>query len=392
MIADKRNKPSRPCNEYSIFFQLERAYIIQVLLNNKPSLDPSAIFHPSQASYAGLPPLPRRYASLILAYDWHLPGKEKRRKRKHRKSHGAIGFHDLSRRIVHAWKSVDNEVKTYCSQVCAAGMAAFKVAMKEWERNRGMQEESQHKDCAPVETKMASSKSLIQNPGKIKSTASEKKNPKYISNKSDSPKTLLRGEVYVQDTARDKDKATKPSPSLSGAGVGAATMEEKDPPRQNKFALDVKLVDMSNQEILDMWGAQEDPSTHRSGLKSGIDAISLRTKVAIQGRQEVNLIRGVSVVSNQSIDLDSKEISKERYTDLNDQHWHCYECAPVTCTANEAANHAGNDTKSHMHHSIFGSNGYGHTQTIRDTLRIKASVEVQMAPRSEKAKRQYEKA
>ena len=156
---------------------------------------------------------------------------------------------------MHAWKSVNDEVTTYCAQVCAAGVAAFKAAMKEWKRNRHMQVESQHKDCPTMVAKVTSPKSLIQNPDKIESVKDEKKNPKYISSKKDSPKTLLSGEIHVQDMARDK--ATILSPSLSGAG--AVTMEEMDQSRQNKFALDATLVDMSNEEILDMWGAQEEP-------------------------------------------------------------------------------------------------------------------------------------
>ena len=52
-----------------------------------------------------MPALPNRYADLALPYDWFLPGKEQRRKRKHRKSHGAIGFHELSRRVSAAWEA-----------------------------------------------------------------------------------------------------------------------------------------------------------------------------------------------------------------------------------------------------------------------------------------------
>ena len=126
--------------QYNIFFQLERAFILQFNLNAEIDIEFAAnVFDINQPTYAGLPPLPPRYASLILPYDWFLPGKEQCRKRKHRKSHGVISFHDLSAMIVTAWKAVHDKVKAYCSQVCAAGMMRYKTAMQEW-RKRGAEQ------------------------------------------------------------------------------------------------------------------------------------------------------------------------------------------------------------------------------------------------------------
>ena len=102
-------KPARPYSEYNIFFQLEREYILQVELGFRPQYDLSEIFDPVDAiNYQG-PPLPSKYSHLIYLKDWHLPGKEKRRKRRHRRSHGKIGFHELSLRIAASWKNVDDE-------------------------------------------------------------------------------------------------------------------------------------------------------------------------------------------------------------------------------------------------------------------------------------------
>ena len=36
--------------------------------------------------------LPQKYREIILSYDWYIPGKTQRKKRKHRKSHGKISF------------------------------------------------------------------------------------------------------------------------------------------------------------------------------------------------------------------------------------------------------------------------------------------------------------
>jgi len=130
-------KPSRPCTEYNLFFQLERAYILEVELGAAPETEER--FATTQESYArnDLPPLPARYSCLTLAYDWFLPGKEKRRKRKHRKSHGKISFQELSLKVASAWKVVPDDIRLYCSQVCSAGMDHYKAGMLEWRKRQG---------------------------------------------------------------------------------------------------------------------------------------------------------------------------------------------------------------------------------------------------------------
>jgi len=152
-------KPSRPCTgkssrshnsknsgnscshlsppEYNLFFQLERAYILQVELGAAPETEER--FTTTQESYArhDLPPLPARYSHLTLAYDWFLPGKEKRRKRKHRKSHGKISFQELSLKVAAAWKVVPDHIRLYCSQVCSAGMDHYKAGMLAWRKRQG---------------------------------------------------------------------------------------------------------------------------------------------------------------------------------------------------------------------------------------------------------------
>lgn len=123
-------KPARPYSEYNIFFQLEREYILQVELGFRPEYDLSEIFDPVDAiNYQG-PPLPSKYSHLIYLKDWHLPGKEKRRKRRHRRSHGKIGFHELSLRIAASWKSVDDETRIFCAQLGNLGMRQYKREMK----------------------------------------------------------------------------------------------------------------------------------------------------------------------------------------------------------------------------------------------------------------------
>lgn len=131
MSASTSPAPIRPYTSYHLFFQLEREYILQTLLGYRPAISPNDIFHPDLESYpADAPPLPRRYANLVLPYDWHIPGKTKRRKRIHRKSHGKIGFHELNDRISKAWSLAENEVKNFCTQLSEIESAKYRKARK----------------------------------------------------------------------------------------------------------------------------------------------------------------------------------------------------------------------------------------------------------------------
>ncbi len=86
-------KPPRPYTEYTMFYQLEREYILhRVLTNdddkakNATSTDGTNI---QPALFQNDPLMPERYRSLPLRADWYISGKSKKpTKRKHRKSHG----------------------------------------------------------------------------------------------------------------------------------------------------------------------------------------------------------------------------------------------------------------------------------------------------------------
>lgn len=102
-------KPLRPLTSYHIFFQIEREYIIQTLAkaasDNSNNVTESCV-----ASYLDnkiyLPNVPHRYRNTRLSRDWHA-GPGKRRKRKHRKQHGKIGFLELSRLVSTRWARLD---------------------------------------------------------------------------------------------------------------------------------------------------------------------------------------------------------------------------------------------------------------------------------------------
>ena len=126
--------PIRPYTSYNLFFQLEREYILQTLLRFTPTLSSEDFFDPADdTNYQG-PPLPPRYHNLLLRNDWHIPGKTHRRNRKHRKTHGKIGFHELNERISQAWSVVDEETRRFCAALSDIGSKKYKTKKTEKRR------------------------------------------------------------------------------------------------------------------------------------------------------------------------------------------------------------------------------------------------------------------
>lgn len=120
-------KPMRPLTTYHIFFQIEREYLIQTTAGECAD----KAIHDNK-SY--LPDVPRRYRSIKLLPDW-FAGPGKRQKRKHRKSHGKIGFLELSRIISKRWATLDSadpETKQYVSAIAARELEEYKIEMNEY--------------------------------------------------------------------------------------------------------------------------------------------------------------------------------------------------------------------------------------------------------------------
>ena len=134
----KPDKPKRPLTAYHIFFQIEREYIIQTTDNGTP--DSNDKIHDNK-SY--LLDVPQRYRAIKLASDWYA-GPGKKQKRRHRKSHGKIGFLELSRVISQRWATLqtdDAETKEYVTRIAARELEEYKVEMKEWKELYGDDDE-----------------------------------------------------------------------------------------------------------------------------------------------------------------------------------------------------------------------------------------------------------
>eukprot|EP00584_Thalassiosira_punctigera_P012057 CAMPEP_0172557028 /NCGR_PEP_ID=MMETSP1067-20121228/70989_1 /TAXON_ID=265564 ORGANISM="Thalassiosira punctigera, Strain Tpunct2005C2" /NCGR_SAMPLE_ID=MMETSP1067 /ASSEMBLY_ACC=CAM_ASM_000444 /LENGTH=321 /DNA_ID=CAMNT_0013346003 /DNA_START=1 /DNA_END=966 /DNA_ORIENTATION=+ len=129
-----KSMPSpRPYTTYNIFFQLERERILQHDLGVTPDLNSREIFDCSDEKYGG-PALPSRYQDLLLPQDWYIPGKALRKKRQHRATHGKISFVDLSKKIASSWRSCDDQVKLFCTEVSDIGITKYKRAMQPYKK------------------------------------------------------------------------------------------------------------------------------------------------------------------------------------------------------------------------------------------------------------------
>merc|ERR1712013_420385 len=239
-----------------------------------------------------------------------------------------IGFHELSAMIVDAWKDVDGDVKTYCKVVCAAGMARYRAAMKEWKRNRGQQTKPQNKDRPKVVAKIVGDGPATQDPEKIKSIKDEI----IVADASggeDALHTLL-GEIDLQNIAQDE--ARLPSTAVSEA----IAVEELNRGFENDFPLLTCDEPMAPQRI----------SVFTT------DAV-LSENAILQGPEGLKKDRNSSIVL---VDMDDKEIFAMWNNEDTVSRQYCNNCQLVTYTAN--------DRKSDpQFHSIFGSNDY--TQTVQ---------------------------
>ena len=127
-----------------MFYQLEREYIIHRILatdEERTALndDDDDVLSPGSVGSAGSqvalfendPLMPARYRSLPLRADWYISGKTKKpTKRKHRKSHGKIGFLELTRMIASRWAQVDDETRKYCKMMAAMELVKYKEDME----------------------------------------------------------------------------------------------------------------------------------------------------------------------------------------------------------------------------------------------------------------------
>jgi hypothetical protein len=101
------DRPKYPLNAYNLFFRFERERIINGQTNTKV-----------------------KYEDVIKACS--IRNSNSSQKRKHRKTHGKIGFAELARTIALQWKMLDQETKAIFDCVALANKVQYKKELDEW--------------------------------------------------------------------------------------------------------------------------------------------------------------------------------------------------------------------------------------------------------------------
>jgi len=316
----------------------------------------------------------------VLPYDWHLPGKEKRRKRKHRKSHGAIGFHDLSGKIVGAWKDVADEVKAYCSQVSAAGMARYKASMREWERRVG-QQGSQQTTSTKMEidkpstiTKMEIDEPSMKESEVMARSVGEKK-PEDLSSSKHATTALLQGNAGFQNNERHQIASSPNVPSQ------VATTAETNEEIEDSIHLNASF-NMGNKETIGIWDAQQASSMPSPSLSASAEVVcspNIRVKTQggskywsmVRSRNESNALQTAAVFPIEPIDVsDSDILDMWHNAQSADDGQCCYDGALPAPTAQT-------NTATHQHADYEKHTGIQCQSMMQEMQRMKAALEQQ---------------
>uniref|UniRef100_A0A7S4JTM9 HMG box domain-containing protein n=1 Tax=Odontella aurita TaxID=265563 RepID=A0A7S4JTM9_9STRA len=113
------NMPKRPFHSYSIFFAVEREKILNAVPENGiQGEDKEARIDGIISCLESLTPeeegkLEKRAATRILKEQCEPVGEKKKKPRKHRKSHGKVGFVEMNAVISRRWKSLQEAKKNF---------------------------------------------------------------------------------------------------------------------------------------------------------------------------------------------------------------------------------------------------------------------------------------
>lgn len=124
-----KDKPKRPLSAYNLFFQEERNSILAALPNDNEPIDDGMT--------------------------------EEERRRKHRKTHGKIGFADLARSIASKWKGCEENERATFEARAAKEKQRYKLELEAWKKaQEGLDTTSASEKRSPaVDATSASDKS-----------------------------------------------------------------------------------------------------------------------------------------------------------------------------------------------------------------------------------------
>jgi len=118
----------KPYTEYTIFFRLERAHILQSsgIIDEEiiSSLNPN---HQDPLEF----PRPTKYQSVTLSPFWYSSGHKAaiEKKRKHRKRKGRLDLKTLSQTISASWRQSDPEVVGYCRKLAKSELEKYNATI-----------------------------------------------------------------------------------------------------------------------------------------------------------------------------------------------------------------------------------------------------------------------
>jgi hypothetical protein len=128
--ATEMTKPLRPLTAYHTYLQIEREYIIQTM--DGEEADKSMHDDKVYLDY-----VPERYRQIKLSPEWYFGPGKRRKKRKHRKQHGKIGFLELSRMISSRWAKLDEthpDIKRFAQKIADQELAEYRRDMAAYKR------------------------------------------------------------------------------------------------------------------------------------------------------------------------------------------------------------------------------------------------------------------
>mmetsp|Transcript_8987 Transcript_8987/g.15629 ORF Transcript_8987/g.15629 Transcript_8987/m.15629 type:complete len:336 (-) Transcript_8987:104-1111(-) len=271
----------RPYTSYNLFFQLEREYILQMLKGFKPDLSPNERFDPSDAKSYGGPPLPPRYRNLTLRSDWHIPGKTQRRKRKHRKTHGKIGFHELNERISLAWSMAEEEIRRFCAMLSEIESKKYKSSKMDSKKNEAKKNETKKMNH---KTTKKNDKKVVKKTERVVKKRNQKSAKTAYKKKLVSPKENFEYFDWTKGFDAECEEIVscqRLRRTVSCESINS--INSKDKIQSNIEKRSFPEVDMKDEEIYDIWNAiptldqkssttvKEEKLSQRNTIMSSID-------------------------------------------------------------------------------------------------------------------------
>mmetsp|Transcript_38768 Transcript_38768/g.81203 ORF Transcript_38768/g.81203 Transcript_38768/m.81203 type:complete len:521 (+) Transcript_38768:94-1656(+) len=133
------NLPPKPYTEYTIFFRLERAHILQ----SSGLIDEEVLTSLDPTHYDAVEsPRPPKYEQLALPPYWYSSSHKAaiEKKRKHRKREGRMDLKTLSKTISASWRNADPVAVEYCKKLAQAEMKKYNIAIEEMAEKKSQAE------------------------------------------------------------------------------------------------------------------------------------------------------------------------------------------------------------------------------------------------------------